>query len=44
MFFPPFDVVEAEGFTTEMIFVPIGEPRPVQASQPGPAMKPTGVP
>ncbi len=25
-------------------FVPMGEPRPVQASHPGPALKPTGVP
>ena len=32
------------GLTTAMSFVPMGEPRPVQASQPGPALKPTGVP
>ena len=32
------------GLTTVISFVPMGEPRPVQASQPGPALKPTGVP
>ena len=32
------------GLTTAMSFVPMGVPRPVQASQPGPALKPTGVP
>ena len=44
-FLPPLDVpVDVDGFTTVMSFVPIGEPRPVQASQPGPAVKPTGAP
>ena len=44
-FFPPLDVsVEVEGLTTVMSFVPMGEPRPVHASQPGPEVKPTGVP
>ncbi len=36
--------VEAPGLTTAISLVPMGEPRPVQASQPGPALKPTGVP
>jgi hypothetical protein len=32
-----FAVVAPPGFTTAISFVPIGVPRPVQASQPGPA-------
>ena len=32
------------GLTTAINFVPMGVPRPVQGSQPGPALKPTGVP
>ncbi len=45
-FFVDFFVATAEppGLTTPISFVPMGEPRPVQASQPGPALKPTGVP
>src|SRR5258708_6023161 len=35
---------EPPGFTTAISFVPMGVPRPVQASQPVPALKPTGVP
>ena len=36
--------VEPDGLTMAISFAPMGEPRPVQASQPGPALKPTGVP
>jgi hypothetical protein len=44
-FFDFFDEpVETPGLITAMTFVPMGEPRPVHASQPGPALKPTGVP
>src|SRR5271154_309380 len=44
-FFDFFDgPVEAPGLITAITFVPMGEPRPEQASQPGPALKPTGVP
>jgi hypothetical protein len=32
-----FVVVAPPGFTTAISFVPMGVPRPVQASQPGPA-------
>jgi hypothetical protein len=39
-----FAVVVPDGLTTAMSLVAMGEPRPVQASQPGPALKPTGVP
>jgi hypothetical protein len=34
----------AAGLMVVMIFVAMGDPRPEQASQPGPALKPTGVP
>jgi hypothetical protein len=44
-FFPPFELlVEVEGLTMGISFVAMGEPRPVQASQPGPAEKPMGEP
>jgi hypothetical protein len=44
-FLLPLDLAEdVEGFTTAMSFVPMGVPRPVQASQPGPAVKPVGEP
>src|ERR1700733_3112900 len=39
-----FALVELPGLTATINFVPMGEPRPVQGSQPGPALKPTGVP
>src|SRR6266487_2369885 len=44
-FFDFFEALGAvPGLTTVISFVPMGVPRPVQASQPGPALKPTGVP
>jgi hypothetical protein len=44
-FFDFFEVpAAAPGLTTAISFVPMGVPRPVQGSQPGPALKPTGVP
>jgi hypothetical protein len=43
-FFPPLELPLEEGFTVLISFVPMGEPRPVQASHPGPAVKPTGEP
>jgi hypothetical protein len=43
-FFFDFLGVPPPGLTTATSFVPMGVPRPVQGSQPGPALKPTGVP
>src|ERR1700716_3688880 len=40
-FFAP---VVVPRLSTAMSFVPIGVPRPVQGSQPGPALKPSGEP
>src|SRR5258708_1296434 len=39
-----FAVVAPPGLTTATSLVPMGVPRPVHGSQPGPALKPTGVP
>ena len=36
--------LELDGLTRLIRLAPIGEPRPVQASQPGPALKPPFVP
>ena len=38
-FLPPFFLVAVEAARSAMSLVPLGEPRPVHASQPGPAEK-----